>query len=142
MSTRRLLELIFQLPMPVGKAFRSARKPISSREALWRARAARLTLDALGYTSLTAKPDLHNSAVRYARAWFRGLFDNPQVAWVEIDNVMATFDLGGVLFEPVQKAVLATPARLMEFVEIYDNGRSLLEDDGDRDVAVSGDDPG
>ena len=140
MSTRRLLEIPW-LPIPVTKAFRNAGKPISSQEELWRARAARLTLDALGYTSLTAKPDLHNTAVRYARAWFRGWFDNPQVDWVEIDNVMATFDLGGVMFDPVQKAVLATPARLMEFVEIYDNEGPLLENDEDSATTPGGDAP-
>jgi len=130
MSTRRILT-IARVPIPIKRAFWQAKNPVSGQERLWRERAARMTLDALGYTNLTTKPDHHNSAVRYARAWFRGCFDNPSVDWIEVDNVLSTFDLAGILFEPVQREVLNSPVVLMEFVEIYDD-HSVLEntDDG------------
>jgi len=60
--------MITTVPVPIKKAFRVAPPPVSGEERLWRERAARMTLDALGYTNLTVKPPEHNEAVRYALA--------------------------------------------------------------------------
>lgn len=63
-----------------------------------------MTLDALGHTNLTMKPKRHNEAVRYARRWYRGLFEHAQ----ESDSPSATFDAAGLVgFIQVRDAVLA-----------------------------------
>ena len=111
MSTRRLA-MITTVPAPVKKAFRSAEPAVTGEERLWRERAARLTLDALGHTNLTVKPHEHNEAVRYARRWFRGIYDDPGAA--EPDSAEGTFDGAGVLFEPVRAAVLAEDPIIFE----------------------------
>lgn len=84
-----------------------------------------MTLDALGYTNLTVKPKLHNEAVRYARMWFRRMFDEHPTA-KNVDNVVATFDCAGINdFPLICEAVLAfTPF-------VYEN---LSEDDDDDDI--------
>ncbi len=105
MSTRRLA-MITTVPLPVKKAFRDANPPVSGEERLWRERAARLTLDSLGYTNLTVKPHEHNETVRYARRWFRGCFDT--------DSSLDTFDAANVLFEGVRTAVLSTAPIMFE----------------------------
>lgn len=93
-------------PPIIKKMFNHAEEPMSGEERLWRERAARMTLDALGHTNLTVKPLRHNSTVRYARRWFRGMFDNPPPP-AEVDNVEATFDEAGIQFREVRDAVLA-----------------------------------
>lgn len=71
---------------------------------MWRERAARMTLDALGFTNLTMKPKRHNEAVRYARRWFRGMYEDA----VESDSPTATFDAAGLVgFVEVRDAALA-----------------------------------
>jgi len=63
-----------------------------------------MTLDALGHTNLTMKPKRHNEAVRYARRWYRGMFEEV----LEQDNPVATFDAAGLVgFTQVRDAVLA-----------------------------------
>lgn len=104
MSTRRLA-VIVTVPPPIKKVFNSAPEPAIEEERLWRERAARMTLDALGHTNLTMKKKRHNEAVRYARRWFRGLFlDHP----TEPDDPAATFDAANLTgFERVRYDVLA-----------------------------------
>ena len=106
MSTRRLA-MITTVPAPIKKAFRVAPPPVSGEERMWRERAARMTLDALGYTNLTVKPPEHNEAVRYARRWVRGLFEDD-------DDPVGTFEAAGVLFEEVRKAVIETDPIIFE----------------------------
>lgn len=113
MSTRRL-SMIPGIPDKITKAFfRNADKPKSAEEDLWRQRAARMVLDALGYTNLTVKPREHNSTVRHARRFFRGMYDDhPDPK--KVDNPLATFDCAGVCFPDVRDAVLRTTPILME----------------------------
>jgi len=113
MSTRRIA-LITTIPPYVKRVFFDALDPATSEERLWRERAARMTLDALGYTNLTMKKKRHNAAVRYARRWFRGVYsdlDNRKL----VDNPSATFDAAGVDgFEKVRSVVLAVTPCLFE----------------------------
>ena len=106
MSTRRLA-VIASVPSYVKKVFNSAPAPATPEERLWRERAARMTLDALGYTNLTMKKKRHNEAVRYARRWFRGMFiTHPDTR--ETDDPSATFDAANLTgFPEVCDAVLA-----------------------------------
>ena len=63
-----------------------------------------MTLDALGHTNLTMKPKRHNEAVKYARRWFRGMFETAP----ESDDPAATFDAAGLIgFTRVRDAALA-----------------------------------
>ena len=103
MSTRRLAA-ITSVPPYAKKVFKSAPEPATPEGKLWRERAARMTLDALGHTNLTTKPKRHNEAVRYARRWYRGMFEDAP----EEDNPSATFDAAGLLgFTRVRDAILA-----------------------------------
>jgi hypothetical protein len=96
--------MIKAIPAPIKKTFRNAATPQTPEECLWRERAARMTLDALGYTNLTVKPHEHNAAVRYARRWFKGLFmEGP-----EPDDPFGTFESAGVSFGVVRTMVLGT----------------------------------
>ena len=107
MSTRRLA-VIVSIPPYIKKVFNSAPKPVSSEERLWRERAARMTLDALGHTNLTMKPTRHNEAVRYARRWYKGFYEDLE-NWKLVDNPSATFDAAGLIsFMAVRDAVLTT----------------------------------
>lgn len=65
-----------------------------------------MTLDALGHTNLTVKPHEHNTAVRYARRWFREMFED--------DSARETFALAGVLLQPVKESVLSTDPIIFE----------------------------
>lgn len=123
MSTRRLA-IIAAVPPIIKRIFNRAAEPICNEERLWRERAARMTLDALGYTNLTVKPKLHNEAVRYSRLWFRRMFDHhPDPK--RVDNVVATFDSAGVNdFPLICNAVLAVTPFLFQ---------NLSEDDDDDD---------
>ncbi len=95
------------IPPCIKKVFKNAPEPISSEEKLWRERAARMILDALGYTNLTMKKKRHNEAVRYARRWLRGLFNDHSLSG-ESDDPIATFDAAGLVgFLQVRDAVLA-----------------------------------
>lgn len=111
MSTRRLA-MITTVPLPVKKAFRLADEPTCGEERLWRERAARMTLDALGHTNLTVKPHEHNAAVRYARRWFRGFYND--LEGDANDNAPATFDFAGIVFDDVKRVVLATDPIIFE----------------------------
>ena len=106
MSTRRL-SVIVTVPPCIKKVFNSAPELATPEGRLWRERAARMTLDALGYTNLTMKKKRHNEAVRYARRWFRGMFmDHPNAK--ETDDPEATFDAANLTgFPEVRDAVLA-----------------------------------
>ena len=119
MSTRRLAAIIV-VPRVVKRLFVNIEEPKSNEERLWRERAARMTLDALGHTNLTVKPKRHNFAVRYARRWFRGLYEdhnNPK----HVDSATATFDFAGVDgFENVQKAVLAVEPPIFHYLDDED----------------------
>ena len=117
MSVRRLLS-IPAIPICIKRIFNSASNPISPEEKLWRTRAIRMTLDALGYTNLTMKPVRHNDAVRYARRWYRGLFStHPDPDCV--DNPEATFDAAGLIgFKQVRNAV----SSVKPFIFGDDNG--------------------
>lgn len=105
MSVRRLVA-IKTVPARVKRIFNNAPEPVTSEESLWRERAARMTLDALGHTNLTMKPMRHNEVVKYARRWFRGFFDcHPDPKHVDISS--ATFDAGGLVdFQRVRIEVL------------------------------------
>jgi hypothetical protein len=96
--------------LPIKKAFRMAEPAASGEERLWRERAARMTLDALGHTNLTVKPNEHNEAVRYARRWFRGIY----LGAPESDDPQATFDAAAILFSSVREAVLDTDPIIFE----------------------------
>lgn len=111
MSIRRLIAIV-TVPIIVKKVFYKAKEPSTNEERLWRERAARLTLDALGHTNLTVKPKRHNEAVRYARRWFRQIFeDHPDPG--QTDSVEATFDVAGLVgFHQVRDAVLAVEPRM------------------------------
>jgi hypothetical protein len=111
--------MISTVPFEIKRAFRLAEEPISGQQQLWRERAARMTLDALGHTNLTVKPHRHNDAVRYARRWFKQFFayandDN-------IDNAEATFDFAGIPFDTVRKYVLQETPILFETADEYDD---------------------
>jgi len=95
------------VPPAIKKVFNSAPDPATPEERLWRERAARMTLDALGHTNLTMKKKRHNEAVRYSRRWFRGIYvDHPDVG--ETDDAEATFDSANLTgFNQVRDAVLA-----------------------------------
>ncbi len=126
MSTRRLVT-ISTVPPIVKRRFSAVKEPVSSEERLWRERAARMTLDALGHTNLTVKPKRHNEAVRYARRWFRGHYEEvPEDAVV--DNPEATFDFAGIEgFHLVRNAILAVEPLM--FPNVDDN----VEDDDDEE---------
>ncbi len=111
--------MISTIPEKVKRVFRSssvknrpdllvlANPPATPEERLWRERAARMTLDALGYTNLTVKPYEHNEAVGYARRWFRQMYtDHTDIN--ESDDAQATFDSAGVVFDTVRNSVLNT----------------------------------
>ena len=127
MSTRRLTT-IEKVPFPIKKAFRLADEPICEEEKLWRERAARMTLDALGHTNLTVKPLKHNETVTYARRWFRQIYayhpDDDKV-----DNAEATFECAGVDFDIVRKHVMQETPFLYEFEEDEDDERPIEEID-------------
>jgi hypothetical protein len=119
-STRRLA-VITTIPLPIKKAFCLANPPSSNEERLWRERAARMTLDALGHTSMTVKPRDHNDAVRYARRWFRGLLPD--------DDPAATFDSAGIVFRDIKITILGTKPILFDPGE-DDEDNDLFIDDG------------
>lgn len=107
MSTRRLA-VIVTVPPYIKKVFNSAPEPATPEERLWRERAARMTLDALGHTNLTMKKKRHNEAVRYARRWFRGIYEGVHETDVGTDDPVATFDAANLTgFTEVRDAVLA-----------------------------------
>ena len=81
-----------------------------------------MTLDALGYTHLRTKPPRHNETVRYARRWYRGVYEDLEDPKL-VDNPSATFDAAGLIdFEQVRDAVLgATPFLLPDKNEDSDD---------------------
>lgn len=99
MSFRVLVECE-DVPFKARQAFGTASRPESREELLWREVAARITLDACGYTNFS-KADKgeyreHLKAMGEAHQWFR--YDH--------DDVVAVFDLAGVRYEPVIEAIL------------------------------------
>lgn len=117
--------MIQGVPPPIQRAFRGADEIVSQEEKLWRERAARMTLDALGYTNKVGKREKlsaeHNAIVKYARRWFRGLYSGLEDPTL-VDNAEATFDFANVLFVEVRDAVLAAKPILMR--EDHDRKRS------------------
>lgn len=102
--------MITTVPTPIKKVFRTAEEATNGETRLWRERAARLTLDALGHTNLTVKPHEHNEAVRYARRWFRGMY----LEAPEPDDPQGTFDAAGIVFDTVRHVVLDTSPIIFE----------------------------
>lgn len=76
MSVRRLSN-IDKIPITIRKAFRNAPEPREWEETVWREVAARMVLDALGYTGLGSEPEENDAAIRDAKRWFRGI-PNPE----------------------------------------------------------------
>lgn len=98
MSFRVLVECE-DVPFPARQAFGTANKPEDADENLWREVAARVALDACGYTNFS-KADKgeyreHLKAMGEAHQWF--LYD--------LDDVEEVFGLAGVEHEPVVAAV-------------------------------------
>lgn len=118
MSTRRLA-MIKKVPAEIRRIFHKSDVPPTPEGRLWRERAARMTLDALGYTNLTVKPQEHNAAVIYARRWFRNMYENhPDPK--QVDSAVATFDYANVDFVSVKRLVLATTPKLYTLDEDED----------------------
>jgi len=143
MSTRRVAA-ITRVPIIIKRMFRGANDPQTNEERMWRERAARMTLDALGFTNLAVKPLRHNDAVRYARRWFRQLYADQQDPSID-DNAIATFDSAGILFPDVRDAVLRfTPKMYPDPNEESDDDVSTEDDSGrpgdDKPLPDAGDD--
>ena len=80
-----------------------------------------MTLDALGHTNLTMKKKRHNEAVRYARRWFRGIFEGVHEADPGMDSAVATFDAANLTgFTEVREAALAVDPILFHYEEDED----------------------
>lgn len=98
MSFRVLVECE-DVPFKAREAFGTAPRPRTSEETLWREVAARMTLDACGYTNFS-KADKgeyreHLKTMAEAHLWFR--YDTADVA--------LTFDLANVPHEPVVESI-------------------------------------
>ena len=135
MSTRRLSN-IDSIPHSVTRAFRNASEPKTSQEVLWREVAARMTLDALGYTGLTGERDKHDNAVREARRWFKGI-PYPESPKIVFDYADMT-----PYFPSVKTAVLNHPVTYFRDIEdeeledeFYVDERQPIED---LDIGFSG----
>jgi hypothetical protein len=120
--------MITTVPRPIKRAFWTAEETVTGEERLWRERAARMTLDALGHTNLTMKPLDHNNTVRYARRWFRQIYASSEVP--EEDDAEATFWCAGIVFDTVRNAVLA------ESPILFEPGDDEDEDEGDGEETV------
>ena len=96
----------YNISTRIRKAFRCVDKPKSPEMALWRERAARLTLDALGFTGLSGKRKKHNDTISHARRWFRGFYDSLSIPKEYRDSAIDTFDSGGIDFQSVRDEVL------------------------------------
>lgn len=82
---------------PVALHFWKAEPPMTREVNLWREVAARLTLDALGFTSVANKSKQERvKAMAEAQAMFR----------YEPGDIGLIFMAGGVAFDPVYEAVL------------------------------------
>jgi hypothetical protein len=82
---------------PVALHFWKADEPKTREENLWREVAARLTLDALGFTSVGNKSKQERvKAMSEAQALFR----------YSPEDAMLVFMAGGIQFAPVQDAVM------------------------------------
>lgn len=113
MSSRRI-PYLKEVPYAVRRAFRCADEPHSVEERLWRERAARMVLDAVGLTCLIGKRKKHNDAVGYARRWLKGFYDTPDTPPELWDSARGTFDAGGINYEAVAGPILATKPILVE----------------------------
>ena len=111
--------MIPEIPERIKRAFTSGGVLQTPEQELWRERAARMTLDALGFTNLTVKKREHNEVVTYARRWFRGFYDDPADD-TPVDNVEATFDYAGVALVPVRESVLEIKPKLFELPDDID----------------------
>lgn len=124
MSLRRLSN-IDCIPIEISKAFRNADEAVVSEVILWREVAARMVLDALGYTGLTGEPEKHDATVKEARRWFRGIPDT--------QSPMTIFDyanMTGYYFD-IKKAVLEYPVTYMMDAKEEETERYL---DGDTEI--------
>lgn len=113
MSSQRIA-YVPEIPSAVRRAFLCAEEPSCPEEALWRERAARMILDALGYTGLVGKRKKHNDAVRYARRWLRGFYETNDVPEEFRDSVTGTFESAGISLEAVVEPILACDPYYME----------------------------
>lgn len=83
---------------PVAIPFYKAERPVSKEQALWRGVAARMVLDALGFTNTLGKGrNEHIKTIADAQQWFR--YDDADVEEV--------FYLAGVPKEPVLAALFS-----------------------------------
>lgn len=82
-----------------------------------------MTLDALGYTGLTGEPDKHDTAVREARRWFKGI--------PEPDSPVIVFDYAAmsVYFQSVKNEVLEYPITYMLDEEYLEDFAEITDDD-------------
>jgi hypothetical protein len=103
MTTQKLL-LSVDLPDNVKNIFKKAPTPYRTEENLWRDVAARVILDAMGFTGLTGEPTKHNKAVREARMWFK--FDD--------ENVQMVFDLAGLELYTIKETIVNWEPRYFE----------------------------
>lgn len=114
MSSRRI-PYMEEVPYSIRRAFLGAEEPSTPEELLWRERAARMVLDALGLTGLVGKRKKHSDAVQYARRWFRGIYDSPELPQELRDSAIGTFESAGINYGAVVGPVLdATPLPLEE----------------------------
>jgi hypothetical protein len=96
----------YKISTKIRKAFRCVDNPTSPEMALWRERAARMTLDALGFTGLISKRKKHNDTISHARRWFRGCYDSTDIPLEFRDSAIDTFDSGGIDFQTIKSEVL------------------------------------
>lgn len=100
-----------EVPEEAKRPFRRTLGNISSNEEqMWREVAARMTLDALGFTpeviNVTDGMDkwrysYYRGTVAKARTWFKSAKDR--------EDRMTVFDLCGVELEPVQRCIASLP---------------------------------
>lgn len=99
MSYRVLVECK-DVPESARRAFGIAARPNSAEESLWRDVAARMVLDACGYTNFSKadKGDYreHLKVMGEAHNWFRN----------DASEVEEVFDMANVDHEPVMRAIL------------------------------------
>ena len=126
MSVRRLSN-IDAIPHEIRRAFRNSFEPREWEETLWREVAARMTLDALGYTGLTGEPEKHDAAVREARRWFKGI--------PELDSPVIVFDYAVMsgYFHVVRDEVLKYP---ITYMLDEDDFEEFVDDDDIRAVEI------
>ncbi len=123
MSVRRLSN-IDKIRIKIRRAFRNASEPKEWEETLWREVAARMVLDALGYTGLGSEPDESDAAIRDARRWFRGIPTR--------EDPVIVFDYANMenYFAGIRDTVLDYP---VTYILDFDDDESEYDEPGDLD---------